>query len=1229
MGNIYLARDSLLDRLVAVKFIAAARPGTEARDRFRVEARAIARLSHPNVVAVYRSGEVDGRPYLVTEFVRGRSLAEVPRPMSPGEVQHIALGLARGLAAAHRQRVLHRDIKPANVMLTDEGEVKLVDFGLAKLLQSSAGASESPEEGMRLGGLPPPDETPSHAMLGTPHYMAPEVLQGRPASPRSDLFSVGAVLYELCTGAPVRAQPGAFVTEAWMLEMGAPLGTLPGWRGSRFAAIVDRCLKVSLEDRFSSAEGLCDALAGLATEHAESGIPEGNPYRGLQPFEAEHSALFFGRSAEVAAVVERLRTEPLMVVTGDSGVGKSSLCRAGVLPRVRGGAAPEERSIRVAALVPGREPVRALALALATVLERDESLLVKLIREEPGALGVEARRWKARESALVVFVDQLEELFTLAPPEEAALFAEAVASLGAVAANLRVLMAIRGDFFTRLAALPGLGADVSRALYLLGPLSGEAMREAIVGPAQRQGVGFESEQLIGDLMEPAARAAGGLPLLQFTMAELWDARDVQRQVIPARALQAMGGVGGALARHADGVLASLSVDEVDAARLLLLRMVTPGGLTVRRGVEELEPAHPRMRVALEALIRARLVVAREREGRTYYELAHEALVEGWGTLRRWMDADAGQRELRERIEVSASEWDRLGRASEGLWSARQLTEVARVNLAALSECGARFLTASRVSMRRRRNQRLATIVFVPLLGGAALAGVWLQARDTIEKQVVAAMRDAREDTERGQRHLAEALRLRGEAFGRFDQVRGSPEVISRRSQEAEALWSKAEDAATAAELALLGAVQHHEVAYRLDPARRDIQAALGDVLVQRIQLAEAFNHEERHDELLRQLPAFDPDGSRVQWAQAAPKLELQTTPPGAEVLLERYEWERGQPTRATSLGSLGHTPLKDVVLARGPGSYRLTLKLPGHTTVRYPLVLSRAESTSLGITLLKEGAVPAGFVYVPEGRFLMGSAHPDPFRRGLLNTQPLREVRTGAYLISRMEVTFADWLAFIDALPGELRGERTPSLVERDWTGLELEQRKDGRRVLKMLLDAQTITAAEGEPFRNPNRSRRAAQDWRRFPVTAISRLDAEAYLAWLDRTGRVPGARLCDEWEWERAARGADGRSFPHGDYLRPDDANYDETYGRVPGAFGPDEVGSHPASESPFGVHDLTGNVYEWVRSKRGDEEAVIRGGMWYYDSVSNLIVNRTLAVPTTKNMGLGLRVCAEVPR
>jgi formylglycine-generating enzyme required for sulfatase activity len=236
----------------------------------------------------------------------------------------------------------------------------------------------------------------------------------------------------------------------------------------------------------------------------------------------------------------------------------------------------------------------------------------------------------------------------------------------------------------------------------------------------------------------------------------------------------------------------------------------------------------------------------------------------------------------------------------------------------------------------------------------------------------------------------------------------------------------------------------------------------------------------------------------------------------------------------------------------------------------------------------------------------------------------LHEVETGAYLIARSEVTFADWMAFLEALPPAERAARMPG-SRRAINLLQLEQVPGGRWRLTLRPSAADYTALDGEPIRYGKRERRAVQDWRRFPVAAVSFEDAVAYAAWLNRTGRMPGARLCTEREWERAARGADGRRYPSGDWLAPDDANYDVTYGREPLGYGPDEVGSHPRSRSPFGVDDLAGNVWEWTLSDEDPNTPTARGGSWYHSDLTAHVANHDRVEPTLREPLVGLRLCA----
>ena len=264
MGEVYRARDSRLGRDVAVKVL----PHSFAKDRERLqrfehEARAAGALSHPNVVAVFDVGATDGIPYLVSELLEGESLGNLIRrgPLQPRRAVLLMIQAASGLAAAHAKGIVHRDLKPENLFVLPDGRLKILDFGLAKLLHDDAPPRD--ETGPQLHTL-----TQTGQIMGTASYMAPEQVRDQPVDHRADLFALGAILHELITGA--KAFPGETPAD----RMTAILTKEPAeWDGSvdleapGLALIARRCVEKRTNQRFASARDL-----ELALQVVEAGM---------------------------------------------------------------------------------------------------------------------------------------------------------------------------------------------------------------------------------------------------------------------------------------------------------------------------------------------------------------------------------------------------------------------------------------------------------------------------------------------------------------------------------------------------------------------------------------------------------------------------------------------------------------------------------------------------------------------------------------------------------------------------------------------------------------------------------------------------------------------------------------------------------------------------------------------------------------------------------------------
>lgn len=746
MGQVFVGHDGLLDRAVAIKFIAAVSPDEGARQRFMREARAIARLLHPNVVTVHSVGQVDGHPYLVTELVRGRSLAQLERPQPGERVLSIAIDLCRGLAVAHRRGVLHRDLKPANAIDSDEGTVKLLDFGLAKLVSRQMAYGSQPEitdpiDTVDTAELAPTlvaaSVTQRGMLIGTPLYIAPEIWLGQPASVQTDLYSLGAVLYELSTGITPAHAGTLSELRRKVLAGGIPACSSRATAiDARLAQAIDRCLARDPVARPRSAEDLLQDLLRIQPQHTRR-LPDGNPFRGLHVFHAEHRALFFGRETDLTEALERLRTQSLLVLLGDSGVGKSSLAYAAILPDVESGALGDGRTFQTISLAPGTDPQMALATALSRAMAWPVATLYQRIGEEPAALARAVQERLANDTGLLIFIDQMEELVTTAQPDAAQRTAEFLAQLALGWPGLRVLASLRADFLTRIGALPALGRMLATSVQMILPLDRGALRLVMTEPLRQKGYAFESEAMIDEILD-AVPGDGGLPLLQFSLSVLWDLRDSGRRRLPVSALAQIGGPTGALAHHADLLLASLLPEQRAAARRVLCKLVSAEDTRRPRPESQLLSGEAAEKAALSALVQGRLVIAREAsDGESCYELTHEALIRDWPTLRDWLTNEGERRAVRQRLEEAAAHWEALRRSSEALWGDAPLDDLTHtgVDPNLLGEREQIFLTRSIQARRRRRRLRRTAFVLAPLLAVILVASaiVSVQSRRNAER----------------------------------------------------------------------------------------------------------------------------------------------------------------------------------------------------------------------------------------------------------------------------------------------------------------------------------------------------------------------------------------------------------------------------------------------------------------------------------------------------------------
>jgi WD40 repeat protein/DNA-binding SARP family transcriptional activator len=705
-GVVYRATQPQIGREVAIKAIhpeLANHP--DFVRRFEREAQIVARLEHPHIVPLYDYWREPDGAFLVMRFLRGGSVEDLiaEGPLSVERVATLLDQIAAALAAAHRQGVVHRDVKPGNVLLDEEGNAYLTDFGVAL----DAGS---------------PERTSGTMMRGTPAYLSPEQVRLESATPQSDVYALGVVLYEMLTGE--HPFPEGSLSALLDRHLREPVPSLRDARPElprEVDQVIARATAKDAEDRFGDI--LEVAAAYRAVSAAGVGAPEPvseirNPYKGLRAFLEADAGDFFGRESVARRLVDRL-SEPVegarfLAVVGPSGSGKSSVVQAGLVPALRRGALPGSERWFVVDVLPGAHPFRELESALLTVaVEPPPSLLEELLSDDLGLVRAADRLLPDPDAELVIVLDQFEEVFTLMPEGRERL--HLLASLRAAAlqpeSRVRVVATLRADFFDEPLAVHGFGDLLAARTEAIPPMSPEELERAIVVPADRSGLAVEP-RLLAAMITDVVDRPGALPLLQYALTELAERRT--DGVLTLEGYRRLGGVSGALARRAEQLLEAMNDTARDACRQMFLRLVTlgEGSDDTRRRVRrsELMPlADPSvMAGVIDAFGRHRLL-SFDRDPSTReptVEIGHEALLAVWARLYTWIDEARDDIRTERQLSTAAREWMTSEEDESFLLHGTRLEQIstwASTTTIGLSPTDETFLRASIT----RRNEEIA------------------------------------------------------------------------------------------------------------------------------------------------------------------------------------------------------------------------------------------------------------------------------------------------------------------------------------------------------------------------------------------------------------------------------------------------------------------------------------------------------------------------------------------
>lgn len=716
LGVVYRAAQDPIGRIVAIKVIQPefANDPSFIR-RFESEAQVVARLEHPHIVPLYDFWRKAGRAYLVMRYLGGgsvRDLVNAQGKLSLDKVSRISTQTLSAMAFAHRNGVVHRDIKPDNVFLDEDGNAYLSDFGIAK----TVGADASEATGQ---------------IVGTPAYLAPEQIRGEEATPQSDIYAFGIMLYEMLSG----ARPFNDVSLATLVyrHLNEPLPMIDHESLNLppvFNGIIQRATAKKPIERHRDAGELNDELQEALRESDESIeltleeldfaelelLETKNPYKGLRAFQQADAADFFGRTDMIARVLRRLQ-EPVaqsnfLAVIGPSGSGKSSLVKAGVLPGLRSGRIPGSEDWFYAEMVPSQAPLEELSSALLTVSTADLPDMVYILRENVDGLAQGVRQaLPDPDSKLVLMIDQFEELFTQVEKEsDRQRFLDLILNAVNVEDSPVVIIAtLRADFYDRPLLYQGFGELIRSRTELVLPLNDDELKETIEGPAGRVGAVLENG-LVDVIIDDVREQPGGLPLLQYALTELFERRE--GALLTKSAYREIGGTLGALAKRAEEVFLRFDEEGQTMVRQMFLRLVTlgEGQEDTRRRILQSELLTLGDREVVESVIdrfgRYRLLTF-DRDDATRgatIEVAHEALIRQWERLREWLMESRNDVRLERELLNAATDWQAAGKDRSYLIAGNRLAAFAdwsQTTDMRLNQLELEFLEASLAARAKR------------------------------------------------------------------------------------------------------------------------------------------------------------------------------------------------------------------------------------------------------------------------------------------------------------------------------------------------------------------------------------------------------------------------------------------------------------------------------------------------------------------------------------------------